>query len=86
MRAGLILLRVLPLFLLCFFAETAFVRGVRVAWPHLVVARRAPVGAMDLCACNRAGYKTFMVAVDWSTVGPPDVGVHVLASLQASAC
>ena len=59
----LIVLCVLPVFLLCLFAEAALVRGVRVARPHLVVAGRAPIRAMHLRACNRAGYKTFMVAV-----------------------
>ena len=82
----LIVLCVLPVFLLCLFAEAALVRSVRVARPHLVVAGRAPVRAMHLRACNRAGYETFMVAVDWSTVGPPDVSADVLARLQTSAC
>ena len=85
-RAELILLRTLSLLLLCLFAEATLVRRVRVARPHFVVAGRAPVGAMDLRACNRAGHKTFVVAVDWSTVGPPNLGAHVLASLDASAC
>ena len=83
MRPELVLLR--ALLLLCFFAEAALVRRTRVARPHFIVAGRAPVRAVNLRACNRAGYKTFMAAVDWSTVGPPNLGTYVLASLDAGA-
>ena len=54
------------LLLLCFFAEATLVRCVRVARAHFVVAGRAPVRAVNLRACDRAGHKTFMAAVDWS--------------------